>query len=268
MPAKPRAIPPTAATPNTQEQPADPDRAAFWPETRETWLGALKDDSETRRRAALEKLATAYRRPILRRIIADSPDLSAQDSEDLCQQFFASEILTPDSAGQTLLERFDRSKGRLRDYLAAALRNFLASHHRDRKRRKRGGGLVPVPLDDVSDTLSTPVRAHSTDPVFDREWALDIFAQAFRVLERHYLSKPALAAAYAALRPYLMGEPTEKRQPAIAAELGLTPSALRQTLHRLRTDWRLALNKVIAPTVSQPSEVEDELRYLCEVLRQ
>ena len=53
----------------------------------------------------------------------------------------------------------------------------------------------------------------------------------------------------------------------VAEELGMTPNALRVALHRLRDRYRLLLRQMIADTVSDEGEVDDEIRYLMEVLR-
>ena len=61
--------------------------------------------------------------------------------------------------------------------------------------------------------------------------------------------------------------PPTTRQTQAAARLGLSREAFVSRLHRLREDWRKALTAAITPTVTTPGDVEDELRYLCEVLR-
>jgi RNA polymerase sigma-70 factor (ECF subfamily) len=55
---------------------------------------------------------------------------------------------------------------------------------------------------------------------------------------------------------------------AAASELGLTESAMRSAVHRLRERYRALIREEIALTVSGPGEVDEELRYLIAVMRQ
>jgi len=52
----------------------------------------------------------------------------------------------------------------------------------------------------------------------------------------------------------------------IAAALGMSEGAARVAVHRLRKRFRELFRAAVADTVSGPEEVEDELRYLVEVL--
>ena len=101
---------------------------------------------------ALEKLCLTYWRPVYSFIRRQGrgPD----EAEDLTQSLFT-----------RLLERRDlnsvrREKGRLRSYLLIAAKHFLASEHERATSARRGGGLVPIPLEEM--------RAHegnATEPV-------------------------------------------------------------------------------------------------------
>jgi len=52
----------------------------------------------------------------------------------------------------------------------------------------------------------------------------------------------------------------------IALQLGISVSAVKVAVHRLRERFREALRGEVAHTVSQSDEIEDELRYLITVL--
>lgn len=252
---------PGSAAPSVPvEKPGKP----FWPSTHLGWVEAAQGGGEEARRQALEDVALRYRQPILGRIQAEAPELSAEDAEDICQQFFHVEIMGEGREGRGLLNRFDRGKGRLRTYLSTALRNFLASWHRDRKRLKRGGKGMPLPLEAAA---HIPAQEPSPDTVFDLLWSLNILSSAFAEVEREWLADPRKAAIYAVLRPYLVGQEQEERLAGHAQALGMSYDSLRQTLHRLRRRQRLAVNHAIARTVAHPAQIEEELRCLCEILR-
>ena len=51
-----------------------------------------------------------------------------------------------------------------------------------------------------------------------------------------------------------------------AAQLGMEEGALNTALHRLRKHFRAALHAEVADTVTDPADVEDELRFLRDVL--
>ena len=52
----------------------------------------------------------------------------------------------------------------------------------------------------------------------------------------------------------------------MAARLGLPFATLRTHIRRLRERYRAVLRAEVARTVATPSEVDDELRHLCEVM--
>jgi RNA polymerase sigma-70 factor (ECF subfamily) len=52
----------------------------------------------------------------------------------------------------------------------------------------------------------------------------------------------------------------------LAVELGLTPGALEVAVHRLRRRFAALLRAEIAATLSDPADVDDELRCLFDAL--
>lgn len=260
---------PTPSGPDNQEEGS---AGPSWPETCDTWLVDLGAAGEIRRKSLCEQLARNYRRPVLNRIRQIRPGLSAPDAEDLCHEFFHRDVFPAGTAGRTLFDRFDPSKGRLRDYIGRALRNFLFSSLRDDNRDKRRALRSARQIESIpeaeSSGLPDPATQCANDIEFDRDWALTIQSHAFRRLDAMYRRTPERAARYTILRPWLIGEPSPVLLKEAAASLGLSPNALSQALRTLRRDLREAMVAAVAPTVAHPREIEDELRYLCEVLRQ
>ena len=52
----------------------------------------------------------------------------------------------------------------------------------------------------------------------------------------------------------------------IVARLKISEGARKIAMHRLRKRYREACREEVAQTVCEPSEIEGELRYLCEII--
>ena len=73
---------------------------------------------------------------------------------------------------------------------------------------------------------------------------------------------------FAVLKPWLLGEVPSLSQADAARELGLSEGAVKVAVHRLRKRFREMVKAEIAQTVGDAAQVEEELRYLVEVLTQ
>ena len=74
------------------------------------------------------------------------------------------------------------------------------------------------------------------------------------------------AGLFAALHPCLVGERTAQPYAELAAELGVSESSVKSAVHRLRQRYRQLLRDEIAQTVTDPAEVDEELRHLFAAL--
>jgi len=52
----------------------------------------------------------------------------------------------------------------------------------------------------------------------------------------------------------------------VAARLGMAPGSVAVAVHRLRQRYGELVKEEIAHTVASPTEVQDELRYLIELI--
>ena len=210
---------------------------------------------------ALENLCRTYWRPLYGFVRYEG--YSPAEAEDITQGFFA-----------LLLERKDfqsvrQEKGRLRSFLLASLKHFMANERRDAAALKRGGGRTFIPLDadraeetaefERSDTLSA-------DRLYDRRWALTVLDRVFARL-RDESAGSDNAALIERLSKLLSGEPDQPSQAEIAREFGLTENAVKQAFFRLRQRYRQLLREEVAQTVANPAEIEEELRDLIAALR-
>jgi RNA polymerase sigma-70 factor (ECF subfamily) len=205
---------------------------------------------------ALTDLCEAYWYPLY--AYARRKGHAADAAEDLTQGFFAQ-----------LLEKnwvvaADREKGRFRAFLLTAFKRHLGHERAKARALKRGGDRVRLSLDfeDGERRYSLePTHDATPERIFERRWALTLLG---RVLDG--LAAETDADLFAALRSHLTGDPAGGTYRQIAGRLGMSEGALKTAAHRLRARYRERLRGEIMDTVSDPADVEDEIRALMEAL--
>jgi RNA polymerase sigma-70 factor (ECF subfamily) len=213
------------------------------------------------RTAALEELCGAYWYPLysyLRRA-----GRNADDAADLVQQFFAMLLERRD------LERADPARGRFRSWLLTALRNFSANERERQRTLKRGGGRAPRSFDaERADSryASEPADRHSPEQHFERAWAQSVLERALERLAQEQ-ERIGRSAHFDALLPALSEQHDAEPHAAVAQRLGVSENALKVALHRLRKRLGELVRDEVAATLSDPSELDDELGRLFEALR-
>ncbi|KAB2675592.1 MAG: sigma-70 family RNA polymerase sigma factor [Verrucomicrobia bacterium] len=223
------------------------------------WTLVLQARGDTpQARAALGDLCAAYYQPVLRFLQREGRDEDA--ARELAQEFFA-RLLARDS-----LAGVDPVRGRFRSFLLGALRHFLADFRAHAAAAKRGGGTPHEPLPHGTDTspgLEVAAPAGDPDALFDRQWALAIMDRSLARLSAEY-ADAGRGEQFAHLKAWLAdGAPVG----ADAAErLGSSEGALRVAIHRMRRRFRELVRGEVAQTVPSFSVVDQELRYLVEVL--
>jgi RNA polymerase sigma-70 factor (ECF subfamily) len=209
---------------------------------------------------ALEKLCRTYWSPLYSFIRRRGH--GPEDAQDLTQSFFAKLL------EKNFWARADPQKGRFRSFLLTALSQFLADQ-RDRVRAaKRGGGVAPVSFDERSGEeqfLAALDQSLSGEQQFDRQWAATVLEQA-----RTKLGQECRASGKSRLyeRVSLVDGRSESTIPhaVIAQELGMTVSAVKTAVSRLRVRYGELVREEVAHTVSSPGEIEAEIRHLLAVI--
>ncbi len=154
--------------------------------------------------------------------------------------------------------------------MLGTLKHFVA-HARDRDHaQKRGGGSVPVELDETAiseaETYASRCSHWSADGVFDREWAASLARQALDRLGQEY-ELGGKGALFEELKSRLSaGESTAIPYDELANRLGRTAAHLRVDVTRLRTRYRAILREEVSGTVVDPQDVDEELRYLRQAM--
>jgi RNA polymerase sigma-70 factor (ECF subfamily) len=217
-------------------------------------------DRDTLAQEALARLCKTYWYPLYAFVRCQG--CSPQDAEDLTQEFFARLL------AKHYLRDVDRSKGRFRSFLLAALKHFLANEWARARRLKRGGGQTLVPLDALSAESRygrEPADTLTPEASYERRWALTLLNQVLARLagEQEAAGKQA---QFARLQGCLTGEKGLPPYVELAAGLGVTEGAVKVAVHRLRQRYRELLREEIALTVASPAEIEDEIRRLFRAL--
>jgi RNA polymerase sigma-70 factor (ECF subfamily) len=212
--------------------------------------------------SALSELCQIYWRPVY--VFLRRQGIPEHDAQDLTQGFFAELI---DSRAYT---HADPMKGRFRSFLLGTLKHFVA-HVRDYERaQKRGGGNIPVQLDEVAlseaETYASRCKDWSADGIFDREWAASVARQALDRLAQEY-ELVGKAALFEAVKSRLTaGDAAAIPYEELANRLGRTAAHLRVEVTRLRARYRAILREEISGTVVNSSDVDEELRYLRQAM--
>ncbi len=215
--------------------------------------------SGTRARKALEELCRAYWYPLY--AFVRYRGYSSDDAQDLTQSFFVRIIETGGFVSA------DPERGRFRSYLLGAMKHFLVNEWHRARAQKRGGGVTFLELDGLDPEARYALEpAQSTDPDadFDREWAQESIARAMEKLRAESEARGKVEL-FEALKGSLTGD--EPARSETAARLGMTDGAVKVAVHRLRQRYRELLRAEIAETVTDPSDVDVEMRHLVAALR-
>lgn len=235
-----------------------------FPVTRWSMVLAVRDGGDvTQSRLALEELCRIYWRPIY--AYARHQGLAPADAEDVTQSFFQF-VLEKD-----LFSSADATLGRLRNYLLTAFGRHIKHWHRQANAQKRGGGREVLSLEasQAEDAMALEPPDHRTPEMyFERQCALRIIEEAVAQLAEEQ-RKAGREDQFTLLRPRLDPSTAGSGSDAeIAARLGMSHDAVRQTITRLRRRFREIMRDLVAGTLQNPTaqSLEEELVALRNAL--
>ena len=230
--------------------------------TRWSVIASAADKAHPKNQEALAQLCTRYWYPIY--AFARRSGYDAHDSQDLTQSFFQYLL------EQNALNRATPARGRFRTFLLASFHNHI-SHAREKARAvKRGGGHQHLSLD--AETAEDRYRYEPADyltaeKIFEARWAIGVLAEAIRRLGEEYASL-GKTAVFKALKSFLdpLNAKTSPSYEQASDTLQMSLGAVKTLIHRLRKRFIALLREEVGRTVSDPAEINDELRALCQAL--
>ena len=216
--------------------------------------------AEPNAQAALESLCQAYWYPLYSYVRRQGR--SVEEAQDLTQEFFARLLQ------KEYLRHPDPTRGRFRTFLLTALKRFLINDWEKSRAVRRGEGQPSISWDQ-HDTenrfLAEPADPSTPEKAFEKRWAVTLLEQVLQRLREEFTAS-GNADRFERLKLLLWGEKGSPPYAGVAMELGLTETALKVAVHRLRQRYRELLRAEVAHTVERPEEVDEELRYLIKVI--
>jgi len=209
---------------------------------------------------ALEKLCRTYWYPLYAFVRRQGHN--THDAEDLLQTFLARFL------EKNFLMDVDRSKGRFRSFLLAALKHFLANEWDKVNAQKRGGQVQFLSLEHEaaeSRYWEEPASGLTPETLYEQRWACVLLERVMRRLAEDFAAA-GKGELFEALKAFLVGESHSETYAELASKFGVSEAALKMKVQRMRHRYQRLLREEIAHTVASPEEVEDEIRYLFRVL--
>jgi len=235
--------------------------AAGFPPTRWTLVLQAGQQGDKVADRALDELCRAYWYPVYAFVRRSGKTL--EEAQDLTQDFFVRFL------ERRYVAHADPAKGRFRSFLLVSVKHFLLDQEGRRFAEKRGGRDRIMALDciDLERRFGAELSTHETpEAIFDRSWAQSLVA---RVMDdvRDAMDREGQSPLFDQLKPFLPGNDETISYSELASKLGTTEGALKVAVHRLRRKYREIFRAEIAHLVSDPGEVDDEVRYLLRALR-
>jgi RNA polymerase sigma-70 factor (ECF subfamily) len=220
---------------------------------------AAGGNTSTGSRRALEELCRRYWYPLYCYVRRQGN--SPEDAQDLTQEFF-SRFLEKEH-----VKLADRERGRFRTFLLTSLKHFLVNEWAKRRAAKRGGGQVFSLDEQLAEQRYgfEPVDDLTPEKLYDKNWASALLERTVQRLREEYAGFGKLSL-FEQLQGLLRGEKADVPYADLAQRLDMSVGALKVAVHRLRHRYQEMLHAEVAETVGSPDEIEEELRYLAELL--
>ena len=226
-----------------------------FPETHWSQLLELRNPSHPRHAEHLDGLVQQYWKPAylyLRAIRA----MSAEDAEDLTQQFFAMLL------ARRAFDKLDPDRGSFRGFLKTALRRFAVSNDRKDAAREPRDGARRFRFDEAETLWKAQDGAPSPEAAFDREWARGVVTEGMRRLREEFRAQ-GKELYYDIFQEYCGdGAAAEVSYEDLAKRHRISADDVRNYLRAIRERGREILKDLLRDYLFPGESVEDELRFI------
>jgi RNA polymerase sigma factor (sigma-70 family) len=207
--------------------------------------------------AAMERLLTRYRRPLLLEI-QSRVGCHTNDAEELTQEFIRTCLR------RDFLKNIDPRKGRFRSFIKKCIVNFLRDVHRKKVAEPEQHSLDETdadgqPLLEPTGEISAPEMA------LDSQWARQVLNLSLERLEQECVAA-RWGSRFSRLKGFLHTDPEGDSYQAVADDFRMNEGAVRTAVHRMRHRLGGIIKEEIMQTVATEKELQDELRYFLELL--
>ena len=211
--------------------------------------------------SALDRLCRQYWRPLY--YYVRRRGYNEHDAQDLTQGFFVRLL------EKGLVSAADRERGRFRTFLLAALENFLANEWDKTRRQKRGGGQQFLSLDSAEhgEAGYQLLQSDAASPaeLYERRWAQAVLEAVLRRLREEFDGRDG-KGRFDVLKEFLLSDRGETSYAAAASRIGLSESATKSAIYRLRQRYGQLFADEIAQTIARPEDLDEEIQHLLAVL--
>jgi len=215
-------------------------------------------------RQAASQLCRAYWWPVY--AFFRSEGARQDEAEDITQGFFAALDRRRD------FSKVDRERGRFRSWLCVCAKSYLYGIRKRERAQKRNKGQIPLSLDGASGAeraVREPNDLLTPEHDFNRSWALALHARVLGRMRAHYAAMGKLAI-FQSLEGILSGEGSAQSDSELSQALDMAEGTLRVARCRVNKEmaglYRRFLRAEIGETVSDPEDIDDEIRELLAAL--
>jgi hypothetical protein len=145
------------------------------------------------------------------------------------------------------------------------VKNFLSHQRVAEQRWKRGGNVMHVSLDDEEAAQVADAGCLSPDAAYDRQWALTLLGHAMDAL-REECKKQGREEFFVLVQPWLTGSAGHGDQVSLAERGGMTPAAFKMAIQRMKHRFRQCVKEQVAGTLTDPSDLVQEMESLFAAL--
>jgi RNA polymerase sigma factor (sigma-70 family) len=216
--------------------------------TRWSLIVSLRAGGDEVRQRAREELCALYWYPLYAYVRRSGNQV--EEARDLTQGFFAHLL------EKNVFALADPERGRLRTFLLTALRRFLRDEWRKERQLKRGGGAIPLSIDEAEKRYARePADPATPEALYERRWALELLERTLIGLRDEYAAA-GKAEVFNVLKSHLTPDGSEPSAEEAGSRMGTSAGAARVAVMRLRTRYRERLLREVAASMDAKTEAE------------